>query len=51
MDIAELIDAISTGHGTTPVLWYQGALVYGGACGFGLLKHLIACGELKAEGS
>jgi hypothetical protein len=51
MDIAELIDAISTRHGTTPVLWYQGALVYGGASGFGLLKRLIACGELKAEGS
>jgi hypothetical protein len=51
MDIAELLDAISTGHGTTPLLWYQGALVYGGASGFGLLKRLIACGELKAEGS
>jgi hypothetical protein len=44
MDIAELIDAISTGHGTTPVLWYRGALVYGDARGFGLLKRLIACG-------
>lgn len=48
MDIAELIDAIFTGQGTTPVLWYQGALVYGSADGFDLLRRLIACGELKA---
>jgi hypothetical protein len=39
-----------TGHGTSPVLWYQGAFVYGGASGCGLLKRLIACGELKVEG-
>jgi len=51
MDITELLEAICTGHGTTPLLWYQGALVYGGASGFGLLKRLIACGELKVEGS
>jgi hypothetical protein len=50
MDIAELIDAISTRRGTTPVLWYQGALIYAGASGFGLLKRLIEIGELKAHG-
>jgi hypothetical protein len=50
MDIGALIDAISTRRGTTPALWYQGALIYAGASGFGLLKRLIECGELKAQG-